>query len=118
MNRTRWLTLGAAAALFGAVPAGAADTRPPAAARTVEVTVTGDGFSPAHIAAKQGERLRLVVTRRTEKTCAKEIVVQDQGIHEPLPLGKPVAVEVAADRKGDVRFACGMDMIAGTIHVQ
>jgi plastocyanin domain-containing protein len=84
----------------------------------VEVKVTSEGWVPDRIQARAGEPLTLVVTRTTEKTCATEIVVRDYGINARLPLGKPVTVTFTPKKAGEVRFACGMDMITGVIVVQ
>jgi plastocyanin domain-containing protein len=88
------------------------------AAKTVEIAVTSDGFTPADIKVKAGETVKLVVTRKTDKTCAKEIVIRDLGVNQPLPLDKPVTVEITPKKAGTIRYACAMDMIAGTITVE
>lgn len=85
--------------------------------RTVEIAVTENGFEPSKVKAKKGEKLRLVVTRKTDSTCAKEIVVKDHGIDQPLPLGKAVTVELTPRKSGEIRYACGMDHVAGIIFV-
>lgn len=98
---------------------------PPAAAPTVqkagqaiEIAVTSDGFVPANIKVQRGQKVRLVVTRKTDRTCATEIVIKDQGINQPLPLNKPVTVEFTPRKSGQLRYACGMDMISGVIAVE
>jgi hypothetical protein len=85
--------------------------------RVVEVAVTDDGFVPSKIKAKKGEKVRLLVTRKTDGTCAKEIVVKDHGINEPLPLGKTVTVELTPSKSGEIRYACAMDHVAGVLFV-
>jgi plastocyanin domain-containing protein len=85
--------------------------------RTVEMTVTEDGYVPSKIKAQKGEKLRLVITRKTDRTCAKEIVIKDAGINTPLPLDKTVTVEVTPKKSGELKYACGMDMITGIIFV-
>lgn len=85
--------------------------------RTVHMEVTEDGFVPAKILAKKGEKLHLVITRKTDRTCATEIVIKDQGIDKKLPLNKPVTVVVTPRKSGELRYACGMNMISGTIFV-
>jgi plastocyanin domain-containing protein len=134
MTPKRLLTLTAAVAALSASPALAADhdmhhpTPSPAAltiaegtlkngVRTVEVSVTNEGFVPARIKVNKGEKLRLVVTRKTDKTCATEIVVKGHGIDKKLPLNKPVTVELTPTKSGEIRYACAMDMIAGVIFV-
>lgn len=87
--------------------------------RTVEMEVTEDGFVPAKIKASKGEKLRLVITRKTDRTCATEIVIKDQGasVNQPLPLGKPVTVEVTPKSSGEIKYACGMGHITGVVFV-
>ncbi len=85
--------------------------------RTVEMQVTEDGFVPAKIKANKGEKLRLLITRKTDRTCAKEIVIKGAGIDTKLPLDKTVTVELTPKRSGELKYACGMDMITGVIFV-
>ncbi len=87
-------------------------------ARKIEMIVTEDGFVPDKVAAKKGEPLQLVVTRKTDKTCATEIVIKDYGIEKKLPLEKPVTISFTPRKTGQVRYACGMDMVAGVILVE
>ena len=100
-----------------AAPAHADDSAKTKHARTVEVSVTSDGFVPAEVTAKRGETVKLVVTRKVERTCATEIVMKDFGVNQPLPFEKAVTVTVKPKKSGDYRFACGMDMIAGVLKV-
>jgi len=85
--------------------------------RVVEMQVTGEGFVPAQIKVKKGEKLRLVITRKTERTCATEIVIKGYGINTPLPLDKAVTVELTPKASGEIRYACAMNMIGGVIFV-
>lgn len=93
----------------------------PAAAdgnRDLAIAVTAKGFEPKALTAKVGQPVTLVVTRKVERTCATEIVIKDYGIDQALPLDQPVKVTFTPTKPGKVRFACGMDMIAGEIAVQ
>ncbi len=85
--------------------------------RTVEMQVTEDGFVPSKIKAQKGEKLRLVITRKTDRTCAKEIVIQDAGVNQPLPLDKAVTVEVTPKKSGELKYACGMGHITGVVFI-
>ncbi len=89
-----------------------------AQARTVELTVTRAGFVPAKVKVKKGEPLKLVVTRKTDKTCATEIVMKDEGVRAELPLDKPVTIYLKPSKAGSIRYACGMDMISGRLVVE
>ncbi len=120
MNPSKLLALPLAAALL-AIPgarAHAADKASAKGAQVVEVTVTKDGFVPATVNVKRGTPVKLVVTRKVERTCATEIVMKDFGVNQPLPLEKAVTVQVTPNKAGEYRYACGMDMIAGVLKVE
>ncbi|MBI5535651.1 MAG: cupredoxin domain-containing protein [Deltaproteobacteria bacterium] len=89
-----------------------------AAQGSVNMIVDETGFVPATIKAKVGEPLTLNITRKTDKTCATEIVIKSAGINQPLPMNQPVKVTVTPKDRGEMRFACAMDMIAGKIVVE
>jgi plastocyanin domain-containing protein len=84
----------------------------------VELAVTENGFEPAEVQAEKGVPLTLVVTRKTDATCAKEIVIADQNIRKDLPLNQTVEVTFTPADTGEVRFVCGMDMISGRVVVR
>lgn len=88
------------------------------AARNIEMKVTDRGFEPNRIEVKKGEPLHLVVTRKTDATCAKELVIQDQDLRQELPLNTPVAFDFTPNKTGEMTYACGMGMISGTLIVQ
>jgi plastocyanin domain-containing protein len=83
---------------------------------TMEVTV--EGFVPAQVKVKAGQPVKLVVTRKTDRTCATEIVIKDFGINKPLPLNQPIEITFTPSKAGKLRYACAMDMIAGVIMVE
>jgi plastocyanin domain-containing protein len=87
-------------------------------AQVVQLKVTKDGFVPDSVTVKAGKPVKLVVTRSVERTCATEIVMKDFGVNQPLPLDQPVTVTVTPKKKGEYRFACGMDMIAGVLKAE
>jgi len=86
--------------------------------RTIDMTVTKRGFAPERVTVQKGEPVRLVVTRQTDQTCAKEIVISDAGVRETLPLDKPVTIEFTPQKTGEIRYACGMDMVSGVLVVE
>jgi plastocyanin domain-containing protein len=86
--------------------------------QVVTMEVTGEGFVPAQVKVKAGVPVKLVVTRKTDRTCANEIVIKDFGINKPLPLDQPVEVTFTPTKAGKFRYACGMDMISGVIVVE
>ena len=90
----------------------------PVHARSVELKVTDKGFEPAELHVKKGEPLKLIVTRTTDETCAKKLVIKDAGVRKNLPLNQPVIVELTPAKTGEIRYACGMDMVSGVLLVE
>ncbi len=86
--------------------------------REVTMEVTGEGFVPANVKVQKGQRVRLLITRKTDRTCATEIVIKDYGINVALPLGKQVKVELTPKASGEIKYACAMNMIGGILFVQ
>lgn len=84
----------------------------------IPITVTSKGFEPASIPVKAGQPVVLVVTRSTDRTCAKEFVIADRKIKKALPLNRAVEIRFSAEKPGPVRFACGMGMVAGKLVVE
>ena len=98
---------------------------PPAATTATEarfeIAVTDKGFEPADVNVPAGKPVTLVFDRKTDETCAKQVVIKLDGgkkIQKDLPLNKPVEVSVTFPKAGKLTYACGMDMIKGTISVQ
>ena len=94
----------------------------PAAAKTpYEIDVTEKGFEPADLSVPAGKPVTIVFDRKTDQTCAKQIVL-DTGdgnkIQKDLPLNTPVEVAATFPKAGKLSYACGMDMMKGTITVQ
>jgi plastocyanin len=89
----------------------------------VEVAITEEGFVPSRIAAQVGKPLTLALTRKTDKTCATEILFAGQegkmeGKMEgktDLPLGKTVEVTYTPKAAGEVKFGCAMGMMIGGV---
>ncbi len=84
----------------------------------VKIAVTEKGFEPRVVTVQAHKPVTLLVTRRTEKTCATELVLREHGISQKLPLGKTVAITFTPERTGELTYACAMDMIHGKIVVQ
>jgi plastocyanin domain-containing protein len=87
-------------------------------AQVIELAVTSEGFVPSVVKVRAGQPVRLIVTRKTDRTCATDIVIKDFQIKESLPLNHAVEVSFTPTRPGTIRYACTMDMIAGTVVVE
>ena len=84
----------------------------------IAVAVTEKGFEPSTLKASPGEDVSLAFTRKTDSTCAKEIIFPDQKIKKELPLNKTVTINLGKLKKGNVNFSCGMNMVSGVVNVQ
>ncbi len=106
----------ALAVAFAGLPVATAAA--PAKERKVNITVTKKGFEPASVRLKAGQPVVLSVTRKEQRTCATELVLKAHGIHQKLPLGKTVEIRFTPKSAGTLRYACAMDMIAGSLVVE
>ena len=86
-------------------------------AQTATVEVNGEGFQPSSLRLKAGVPAKVTFVRKTDETCAKEVVIKEYNIDRKLPLNEPVTVEFTP-RKGEFIFACGMDMLKGKLIVE
>lgn len=86
--------------------------------QVVELQVTEKGFEPNSIDVTPGAPVVLKVTRKTDSTCATQIKIKSKNIKKDLPLNKPITIALGRLEKGEIRFACGMDMITGNILVK
>ena len=98
-------------------PSSKASKTPAPKARTVELTVTEKGFEPSPLKVKKGEPLKLVVTRKTENTCATELILPQYKIEKALPMGEPVEIRFTPDKAGELKYGCGMGMMISGILV-
>jgi plastocyanin domain-containing protein len=94
-----------------------ADAKQP---RRIELAITEKGFEPDKVTVKKGEPVILAFTRKTDKTCTKEVVVHDdkQKVEKKLPLNTRVEIAVTFSVAGELGFACAMNMDKGVIRVQ
>lgn len=83
--------------------------------KVFDIAVTETGFVPSSIDVTAGTRVTLNFKRKTDNTCATQIVVPSMKVKKDLPLNKTVSVELGRLSKGEVRFACGMKMVSGVV---
>lgn len=65
--------------------------------------------------------MTLAFTRKTDKTCAKEVAVyvnDKDKVEKKLPLNEVVPVTVRFSKSGELGYACAMNMVGGVIVVQ
>ncbi|MGH7764803.1 MAG: heavy metal translocating P-type ATPase [Candidatus Dormibacteraceae bacterium] len=83
----------------------------------VRVTVKG-GYSPDHVRVRQSVPLRILFDRQESGECTSRVVFPDLAVNRALPAYTTTAVELMPDRAGQFGFACGMNMIHGTLVVE
>jgi len=86
-------------------------------AQTATVEVTPKGFEPSSLKLKTGVPAKVTFIRKSEGTCAEDVVIKDYNIERKLPLNEPVTVEFTP-RKGEFTFGCGMNMVKGKLIVE
>ena len=112
------LGLRPAANAQSAPPASSSDGRSSEAAQTARVVVSEQGYEPANVTLRAGTPARMTFLRTTDKTCGTEVVFPSLNIKRALPLNEPVVIDFTPAKAGDIAFACGMNMLHGTIVVQ
>lgn len=83
----------------------------------VNITVKG-GYSPDLIHVRQGVPLRLSFDRQESGDCTSRVVFADFGASKTLPAFATTTLEFTPDKVGQFDFACGMNMIHGTLVVE
>jgi plastocyanin domain-containing protein len=82
--------------------------------RKISIEAGNEGYRPDRIAGKPGEKLVLVFTRTVDASCISQLKTPDGKLVD-LPKGTPVEVAVTVPERGEVGFACGMDMFHGVV---
>jgi len=82
----------------------------------VRITVRG-GYSPSTIRVQQNLPLRIVFDRQESGECTSRVVFPDFAQNRALPAYATTAVEFMPDKPGQFGFACGMNMVHGTLVV-
>ena len=87
-------------------------------ATEVHVDVTENGFEPAEVTVPAGQAVTLVMTRKTDQTCATNVEFEALKKTYDLPLGKPVKISLPPSQKGTLSYQCGMHMLGGKVVVR
>ncbi len=98
-------------------PRKAVEARSSGDAQEVRITVKG-GYSPDLIRVRQGVPLRLIFDRQETGECSSRVVFSDFQLSRALEPFAETVVELMPDRAGSFGFACGMNMLHGTLVVE
>src|SRR6266567_6779387 len=82
----------------------------------VTVTVRG-GYSPDVIRARRGVPLEVAFDRQESGDCTSRVVFPDLAVSAALPAFGRTTVRLDPATAGSFGFACGMNMIHGTLIV-
>jgi Cu+-exporting ATPase len=99
---------------FGARPSSRAELHE--GVQEVRVTVKG-GYAPDRIEVEAGTPVRLLFDRQETGDCTSRVVFSDFGVNRSLPAFATTTVELTPDEPGEFGFACGMNMVHGTLVV-
>jgi P-type Cu+ transporter len=83
----------------------------------VEITVKG-GYSPNLIRVREGVPLRIIFDRQENSDCSSRVVFPDFGVSRSLAAFGRTTVEFTPASAGEYGFACGMNMLHGTLLVE
>ena len=86
--------------------------------KEITITVTDAGFEPKEVTIPKGQTPVVVITRKTNSTCATEAVFVETGRKYDLPLDTPVRIDLSGVSPGTLHYACAMDMIKGSVTIQ
>mgnify|MGYP001400417785 FL=1 len=90
----------------------------PAGPKEIQVAVTDMGFEPKEVVIQKGQAAVLVMTRKSDNTCATEAVFAETGKKYDLPLNEAVRIDLTGVSPGTLHYACGMNMEKGTVVIQ
>jgi len=82
----------------------------------VQVTIRG-GYSPNVIQVRQGVPVEIEFDRQETGDCSSRVVFPDLHLSAALPAHQRTSVRFTPQRAGSFGFACGMNMIRGTLVV-
>lgn len=99
-------------------PAPRAEHPPDQPVRVIQIAVADQGFQPAYITVKKGERIQLVIVRRSDATCAREIVLDEFLVWRRLPLNEPVSETFTTGRVGEFPYRCPSGKVTGVLRVE
>lgn len=85
------------------------------------VVADARGFTPSTLALPlggPGSKTAVTFTRTSDDTCARDVVIADLGVKQPLPLNTPVKIDVPTDAARTLTFQCGMSMYKSSLVVK
>ncbi|MEX2393089.1 MAG: cupredoxin domain-containing protein, partial [Actinomycetota bacterium] len=85
--------------------------------QSADIVVQG-AYAPNILRVRQGVPLKITFDRREGGECTSQVVFSDLRKSFDLPAFKRTTVTIVPDRVGEIRFACGMNMVHGKLIVE
>jgi Cupredoxin-like domain len=82
------------------------------------ILVREQGYEPAKVRLRAETPPQITLVRTTDKTCGTEVVFPSLNFKRALPLNVPVVIEFTPAKTGEIAFACGLNMLHGSVVVQ
>jgi plastocyanin domain-containing protein len=82
-----------------------------------KLSVTENGFEPSSLKVKANAPLILKITRKTDATCARTVIIPSKNIKVDLPLNKETIIPVGSLAKGEIKFGCSMEMMVNAVMI-
>ena len=95
----------------------AADAVDRGGVQELHITVSG-GYRPDVVRAHTGTPLRIVFDRQEDGDCSSKVVFADLALSRHLAPFAETTVEFTPTRPGSYGFACGMNMLHGTLVIE
>ena len=115
-GKMRFMPLLAAALTLALV--GCQRAASPPVAGEVRIDVTENGFEPAVVKVPARHPITLIMTRKTDQTCARTVEFTSLKKSYELPLNQPVRITLPPAEEGTLSYQCDMHMVAGRLIVQ
>ena len=94
------------------------DSTTAATSSSPTVEITEEGFVPPSVTIKAGRPTSITFVRKTDNTCAKEVVFPTLKLTRPLPLNARVTIDLPSQPEGELSYVCGMNMLHGKVVVR
>ena len=98
-------------------PRSASDAVDRGGVQELRITVSG-GYRPDIVRAHTGAPLRIVFDRQEDGDCSSKVVFADLALSRYLAPFTETTVEFTPTRPGSYGFACGMNMLHGTLLIE
>jgi plastocyanin domain-containing protein len=98
-------------------PQAGAESDVPSSSGPITIIADSNGFTPSEVKVSKGKEAKLHFQRKTDDTCATEVVFPELNIKKPLPLNQVVEITLPPSGERRYTFTCGMGMYKSSVVV-